>query len=112
MAYPHATTVHEVQTMLGQASAAGTVVVLDFYAPWCGPCKKLEPTLAALAQQYGTKVQIVKLDVDKTEDKLTQHFQVMSVPTFIFIRTNQVVATQNGGDAASLTQKFATVLQC
>ena len=105
-------TVHQVQTLIASAMTEGVVLLLDFYAPWCGPCKKLEPTVAALVQQYKNKLRVVKLNVDDVEGVLMTHFQVKAVPTFIFVKNNQVVAVSTGGDATALSQKCAQALAC
>lgn len=112
MDFPEIHTVHQVQQLIGEAADTHTVVLLDFHAPWCGPCKKVVPVLQQLKQQYGNKLVIVKINVDKAEDVLTQHFQVKSVPTFIFVKNNQVVGVHSTGDGAALTTKCAQILTC
>ncbi len=55
-------------------------VLLDFTAAWCGPCKMLAPVMEELADEWDEKVQLYKVDVDKSQD-LAMKYQVMSVPT-------------------------------
>jgi putative thioredoxin len=55
-------------------------VLVDFWAPWCGPCKQLSPLLEKLEAQYGGRVKVVKVDTD-AEQQLGQHFRVQSLPT-------------------------------
>lgn len=57
---------------------------IDFYAPWCGPCKMLAPVLEELAQEYAGKIDIYKVNVDE-EEELSMVFGIRSVPTLIFI---------------------------
>lgn len=73
------------ETVIGSKSA-----VLDFGATWCGPCKALEPSMAALAQEYGDRVAIGKLDIDEAQ-QLAVRFGVMSVPTVVFLKDGKEV---------------------
>lgn len=65
-------------------------VMIDFYADWCGPCKMLMPIVEELAGEYEGKVNIVKLDVDASQD-LAQKYGVMSIPTLVFIKDGNEV---------------------
>ena len=60
-------------------------VPVDFWAQWCGPCRTLAPVVDALAQQYGDKARIVKIDVDKSP-MIVERFRIQAVPTLIFFR--------------------------
>lgn len=104
------TTVQELQQLIGAATAAGTVVLLDFLATWCKPCKAIQPTLESLQKQFGAKLTIVAVDVDRAEPALTNHFQVKSLPSLVWIKNNQVVAVHTGADANAITVKCAEVL--
>jgi thioredoxin 1 len=65
-------------------------VLLDFGATWCGPCKALEPSIIALAQTYGDRVTISKVDVDESQQTALK-FQIMSVPTVVFLKDGKEV---------------------
>ena len=57
--------------------------LIDFYAPWCGPCKSLSPVLDELAKEYAGKIDIYKVNVDN-EQELASLFRIRSVPTLVF----------------------------
>lgn len=64
--------------------AAGTPVIIDLYATWCGPCRVLSPRLEAIAEQYKGKVKVIKVDVDKNE-QLARAARIQSIPTLLFV---------------------------
>ena len=66
------------------------LLVVDFYATWCGPCKKLSPTLDEVSEDLGEQVNIVKVDVDESED-LAMDYGIRSVPTVLFFKNGQQV---------------------
>lgn len=68
-----------------QATFGPGVTLVDFTAKWCGPCKVMEPVLAALAKEYAGRVRVVAIDVDH-EQVLAQQFDVRSMPTFVLVR--------------------------
>ena len=61
------------------------VLLIDFWAGWCGPCRALAPTIEELSKEYADKVLIAKLDVDENP-KTAEKFQVFSIPTVILIK--------------------------
>ena len=71
------------------------LVLVDFYAEWCGPCKMLTPVLESVANKLDGKVKIVKVDVDESPD-LAQRFGIMSVPTMILFKKGQQTAAFSG----------------
>jgi len=70
-------------------------VLVDFSAEWCGPCKKLEPTIEELAEEYDGKAVICHIDVDSSLET-ARKFQVMSVPTLILFKNGEAVQQQVG----------------
>jgi thioredoxin 1 len=59
-------------------------VFVEFWAPWCGPCKVMAPLIQSLAEQYGGRARFVRINVDESPELVTK-FQVFSVPTFIIL---------------------------
>ncbi|HEY4601132.1 MAG TPA: thioredoxin [Cerasibacillus sp.] len=66
------------------------LVLADFWAPWCGPCKMIAPVLEDLDKELGEKVQIVKLNVDENQETAAK-FGVMSIPTLLLFKDGNVV---------------------
>lgn len=71
------------------------LILIDFYATWCGPCKAMAPALEQLSAEFGTAVVIVKVDIDKNRD-LVQRFMLRSVPTLILMLEGAVLSVKQG----------------
>lgn len=65
-------------------------VLVDFWAPWCGPCKLLGPTIEELATAYSGRARIGKLNIDDNQEAATQ-YSVSSIPTVLLFKNGQVV---------------------
>jgi thioredoxin 1 len=67
-----------------------TLVLVDFWATWCGPCRMLGPAVDAVGQELGDRLKVVKVNLD-TEQALAMKYQVMSIPTMILFKGGQQV---------------------
>lgn len=70
-------------------------VILDFYATWCPPCKKLSPLMQAIQNKYAGKLVIYKIDVDK-EPKLASLFKIEAMPTMVFMNSKNQFTSEVG----------------
>jgi thioredoxin 1 len=85
------------------------ITVVDFWAPWCGPCHTMAPGLEAFAQANAEKVRVYKLDVDDNP-KTAEKYEIRSVPTVIFFRDGEVIDANMGAmSQASLQEKLDTL---
>ena len=91
--------------------AEGKPVVIDFWAPWCGPCKMVGPIIEELAAEYEGKVAIGKCDVDDNNDAATE-FGIRSIPTVLFFKDGQLVDKQIGSSPkAKYVEKIEALLK-
>ncbi len=90
---------------------AAEPVVIDFWAPWCGPCRMIGPVLEALAAQYAGQVKVAKINVDE-QPQLANTFQVQGIPTLYVMHGGNIVDRVVGfGGKASLEGLFADLAQ-
>ena len=85
-------------------------VVIDFWAPWCGPCKALAPTIEELAAEYEGKAVICKCNVDEC-DEVVSMFPVRSIPTLVFLKKGEMLDRCVGLQAkATIVEKINAIL--
>jgi thioredoxin 1 len=84
--------VHEVTTATWEKEVLNDsgLVLIDFWAVWCGPCRMIAPTVEELAKEYAGKVKVVKLNTDENPE-IASRYKIMGIPTLMFFKGGQKV---------------------
>jgi thioredoxin 1 len=91
--------------------AATLPVIVDFWAPWCGPCRMIAPVLEEAAQEHQSKLIVAKVNTDENPE-WAMRFGVMGIPTLLFVGGGEVVDRQVGaGPAPALKKRIASFLE-
>ncbi len=88
---------------------ASVPVLVDFWAPWCGPCKMVGPGIDALADEFSGKAKVVKVNVDE-EGELALRYGVMSIPTVLLFQNGEIKDKSVGAAAKSFYADMITKL--
>ncbi len=82
-------------------------VLVDFWAPWCGPCKMIAPIINEISEEHKGKLKVVKVNVDENPD-LAARFDIMGIPTMAIFKGGQLVDSFTGAiSKQSLTEKVS-----
>ena len=92
-----------------ELSAKGQLMLVDFGAQWCGPCKAVSPIVDELSDKYGSEAVIGKVDIDENPD-LCEKFGIRNIPTILFIRDGEVVDKIVGAVAKEKISERLTAL--
>ena len=74
---------------------ANGLIVVDFWATWCGPCRILSPTVDEIADEYADRITVAKCNVDDAEE-IAMQYRIMSIPTLLFFKGGEVVDKRVG----------------
>lgn len=80
-------------------------VVIDFFATWCGPCKRIAPVFESLAEKLSSRIVFLKVDVDEAPE-LLDLYDVSVMPTFLFLKDGKLVRRVEGADLLALEEAF------
>ena len=70
-------------------------IVIDFFAPWCGPCQQMAPIFEELSKEMGESYKFCKVNIDEARD-LAVKYNVSSIPTFVFLKDGKIVGRETG----------------
>ena len=77
-------------TSFDELLASEKLVIVDFWATWCGPCRMLSPLLDEVEEEMADQIEVVKVNVDDA-DEIAMRFRIMSIPTLLFFKNGQMV---------------------
>ena len=92
-------------TFADEVTGTKGLVMVDFWAEWCGPCRAIAPTLEALAEEYEGKVKVVKINIDHNPNTPRQ-YAVRGIPTLMLFKDGKVHATQVGAVGKAQLAQF------
>jgi thioredoxin 1 len=84
-------------------------VLVDFWAPWCGPCRMVAPSLEKIAQEYAGRLLVAKVNTDEN-NQLAARYEISGIPTLLFISNGQIVNQQVGALSYAILKQMVDQL--
>jgi thioredoxin 1 len=90
-----------------EVEGSNVPVMVDFWAPWCGPCRMVSPVIEKLAEKYDGKIKVVKVNVDDNQD-LAMRFNIMSIPTIMLFKEGKALDQAIGAAPSEYYEQMLT----
>jgi len=89
------------KALIAEASKEGKLLIVDFHAQWCGPCKMIAPKIVAMADEMKDQCMFAKVDVDEAQE-IAEEYEIQAMPTFLLFANGMKVASMAGANEAKL----------
>ncbi len=93
------------QAEFNRAMEEGKVILVDFWAPWCGYCRRISPAYDKIAQQYGDEMIVAKINIDE-ETRLAEHEQIEVIPTLVLYREGKPLGSIVAPESKAMIDTF------